>query len=279
MQRETEEKLARSLTAETADLVPFLPYLLQDLWELGSNPRDMVKLIKKHMTPSRSTKVLDVACGKGAISVQIAHSLGVCVHGCDLLPDFIEYAREKAEECGVAHLCHFTQGDANEMTKFAAGYDLVIFGAAGDILGSPRETLQKLSGTILPGGYIIIDEAYLPEGTANSDVHYQNYDYLPRGEWLRLFEESGLVLLEELPATEEYDYDSDNKAIAQRAGELSAKHPEKRALFEGYIASQLAECEDLQGNITAVTWMLKKPCGPISESAPCCCDKHCPSTT
>ena len=35
MTKETEEKLARSLSAETTELLPFLPYLLQDLWALG----------------------------------------------------------------------------------------------------------------------------------------------------------------------------------------------------------------------------------------------------
>ena len=30
----TEKKLAQSLTAESVELIPYLPYLLQDLWEL-----------------------------------------------------------------------------------------------------------------------------------------------------------------------------------------------------------------------------------------------------
>ena len=34
-----EEKLARSLTADSTQLIPYLPYLLQDLWELGRNTR------------------------------------------------------------------------------------------------------------------------------------------------------------------------------------------------------------------------------------------------
>ena len=33
---ESRDKLAKSLTAETIDLIPFLAYLLQDLWELLS---------------------------------------------------------------------------------------------------------------------------------------------------------------------------------------------------------------------------------------------------
>jgi hypothetical protein len=42
MIKEIERKLALSLTAETTGLLSFLPYLLQDFWELGSSPRDML---------------------------------------------------------------------------------------------------------------------------------------------------------------------------------------------------------------------------------------------
>jgi len=47
MMGEVEEKLAKSLTGETTELIPYLPYLLQDLWELGSDPKEIIGLIRK----------------------------------------------------------------------------------------------------------------------------------------------------------------------------------------------------------------------------------------
>ena len=258
MLKETEEKLAYSLTAETTELLPFLPYLLQDLWELGSSPRDMIKLIKKHMPMSENTKILDLACGKGAVSINIAKELGVRVYGFDLIPEFIEYSIQKAKELNVDTLCYFTVGDANKIVDIEKNYDCVIFGAAGNILGSPQETLTKLIETIKPNGYIIIDEAYLPDDGDNERVKYKNYDFLTQKQWLNLFKENGLKLVEEISNVEEYDFDSDNEAIAMRTNELIAKYPEKRAIFEGYIQSQLNECDDLENNVVAVTWMLQK---------------------
>ena len=64
--RETEEKLARSLSWETTELLPFLPYLLQDFWELGSDPDVMTELIEKYAGASEKIRILDLACGKGA---------------------------------------------------------------------------------------------------------------------------------------------------------------------------------------------------------------------
>ena len=258
MQKETEEKLACSLTAETTELIPFLPYLLQDLWELGSNPREMIRLTKKHMPLSEHTRILDLASGKGAVSITIAKELAVNVYGFDLLPAFIEYANKKAKELNVSALCHFAVANVNDVVNTEANYDCVIFGAAGNILGDPAETLSKLCQTVKQGGFILIDEGYLPGDSDNDAVKYKNYEYLTRGQWLRLFADSGLKLVEEAPNVEEYDFDSDNRAIAARAEELTAKHPEKRKIFGLYIQSQLNECEDLESNVVGVTWMLQK---------------------
>ena len=184
--------------------------------------------------------------------------MGVNVYGFDLMPEFIEYAKQKAKELNVDALCHFVYADANEIVNTEMHYDCVIFGGAGDALGSPRETLNKLLRTVKPKGFILIDEAYLPDGSSNEEVKYKNYEYLTREQWMRLFKDSGLELMEESRLVEEYDFDCESKAIAARADELIAKHPEKRAIFEGYVQSQLNECIDLENNVVAVTWMLQR---------------------
>ena len=261
MKNETEEKLARSLTAETTELLPFLPYLLQDLWELGSSPKDMIRLIKEYMPISDDTKILDLACGKGAVSINIAKSLNINVYGFDLISDFIEFANQKAKELNVESLCHFMLGDVNEVVDTEKDYDCVIFGAAGNVLGNPKETLIKLLKTVKPQGFILIVEAYLPNESSDMEIKYDNYKYLTHEQWLRLFVDCGLKLMEEVTSIEEieeHDFDSDNKAIAARADELISKYPEKRAIFEGYIQSQLNECDDLKNSVVGVTWMLQK---------------------
>ena len=258
MAREVEEKLARSLTAETTELLPFLPYLLQDLWELGSSPKDIIRLIIKHMPASANTKILDLACGKGAVSVNIAKSLNINVYGFDLIADFIRYANQKAKEFNVESLCHFALADVNEVVDTEKNYDCAIFGAAGDVLGNPQETLNKLMKTVKPQGYILIVEDYLADGFSNDEVKYKNYEYLTREQWLRLFRDSGLKLVEEVTSIEEHDFNADNKAIAARAEELAAKYPEKRSIFEGYVQSQLNECADFENTLVGVTWMLQK---------------------
>ena len=261
MTKETQEKLAASLTAETVELLPFLPYLLQDFWEIGSEPKVIAYLIKQHLHLSKNTKVLDLACGKGAVSVKIAHELNLQIKGIDLIPQFVAFATEKAVEFGVADLCEFVTGDINESIKTEEDYDCVIFGAAGNILGSPAETLSKLKDTIKVGGYMIIDEGYLPDDASPSDVQYQNYEYLTESQWAALFKEANLELVEavfDVESPENPDSLEGTKCISQRATELTQKFPDKKEIFDGYIRSQQNEYEDIGNPLVCVTWILKK---------------------
>jgi cyclopropane fatty-acyl-phospholipid synthase-like methyltransferase len=224
---------------------------------LGSNPRDMLRLIKKHMMISEDTTFLELACGKGACAINIAKEFGIRVYGFDLLPDFIAVAKQKAEEWGVDSLCRFAVGDGNDIVNTEKGYDCVIFGAAGDVLGNPQETLSKLSQTIKPGGYIIMDATYLPDDGRVEDLEWE-YEYLKREDWLRLFQENGLQLAEELPDEEGHDFEGEMVVMTKRANELIAKCPEKREMFEGYLKSQLCEVADLENALVGGTWILQK---------------------
>lgn len=255
----TLKKLAGSLTAESTDLIPFLPYLLQDLWELGASPKTIVKLVRTHITHPKQCHFLDLACGKGAVSITLAQAFQTHVIGIDIIPDFIDSASKKVKELHADALCTFTVADANLAVQQERGYDCVIFGAAGDILGKPEETLTQLSNTVHEKGFIIIDDGYINHDNAN--VMYNNYDYLTKQQWLELFDRYNLQLLEEVTSAPEENSAINNADLAKirtRAIELAIQHPEKKDLFESYVASQANEGHDLETTVTGVTWILRK---------------------
>lgn len=247
-----EEKLAKSLTAESIELIPHLPYLLQDLWEIGSSPRDMLDMIRRHIQVSSETRILDLACGKGAVSVHLGKELGCKIKGIDIIPEFINYARNKAQEHAVTDLCDFVVGDITKAVNIEKGYDIVILGAVGDVLGTPEETIRKLKNTIRPGGYLIIDDAYGKEGTG--------VDYYTKKDWSSFFKKTMVRLLDErmIDDDELSEINREQQAlIVKRANELKKKYPEKAHLFDSYIISQQAECDELENDISGVTMLLQ----------------------
>ncbi|NLX90561.1 MAG: class I SAM-dependent methyltransferase [Firmicutes bacterium] len=251
--RDTREKLAKSLTAKTTELIPFLPYLLQDLWELGSIPGDIEALIREHVKSPGLMSVLDLACGKGAVSVHLAKVFGCRIKGIDFFPEFIEYARRKAGEFSVSELCKFQVGDINEAVLSERGFDMVIFGSVGDVLGNYGRTLNMLRQTVKDGGYIIIDDAYNREE--------KDGEYLSIKGWLELFRKGKVDLLA-CKTVDELELAEMNAvqqaSIRRRAEELKLKYPGKSHLFDGYVASQQAECDELAEEIMGITWLLKK---------------------
>jgi len=247
-----EEKLARSLTAESIELIPYLPYLLQDLWELGSSPKDMIHLLAENIDMSEDMKILDLACGKGAVSIGMAKRFGCRIKGVDLMPDFIQTAIRKAQAFGVGELCDFAVGDITQSVKTERDYDIVILGAAGDVLGNPQETIALLKNTVKKDGYILLDDAY---GDGKTNAKYPSRD-----RWLTIFSHTGVRLMsEKLMADDELAglNREQQELIAKRADELKKELPEKAHLFDGYIRSQQAECDELENEITGVTMLLQ----------------------
>jgi 2-polyprenyl-3-methyl-5-hydroxy-6-metoxy-1,4-benzoquinol methylase len=257
MHSEVEEKLAHSLSASTTKLIPYLPYLLQDLWALGSIPEDVVAILKAHTDLSSGSKVLDLACGKGAVGVGIAGAIGCRVKGIDLMEAFVEEATRQAEVRGVSELCSFSIEDIQKSVARERNYDLVFYGAAGDVLGSPAEILEKLKDVVRPGGYIMLDDAYIQESMEGSG----EATWPTRADWLQIIEAAGLTLAAEKttdPGVMAAVNRTNQACIVRRANELISLYPDKKALFEGYIQSQQDEIEQFEGEMVGVTWLLRK---------------------
>lgn len=255
----TAEKLARSLTADNVYLIPHLPYLLQDLWELGTPHKDILGLFGNHIAEPSAMKVLDLACGKGAVGLYLAKECGCVVKMVDIMPEFIDYARQKAAEMNIEKLCSFDVEDIQVSVQRERDWDCVMLLAVGNVLGNVNETVSKLASTIRSGGYIILADSYIKEN--DRDKVLCEYDYPTYNEWLTAFEESNLKVIREV--NESFEdlvsiNDFSNLSIAKRAQELTLKYPEKSDLFLEYVQSQLNECQDIESTVVSPIWLLQK---------------------
>ncbi|PYS72446.1 MAG: SAM-dependent methyltransferase [Acidobacteria bacterium] len=107
-------------------------------------------------------KVLDVACGNGALAIPAA-KLGAEVSGMDIAPEMIRQARERAEQEGVK--AEFAEGDAEALQYEDNSFDVVctMFGAMfaprPDVTAAELVRVCKPRGRIAmanwtPGGFI-----------------------------------------------------------------------------------------------------------------------------
>jgi len=257
MDKITEQKLARALGAEDTELLPYLPYLLQDLHNLGTPVKPVLDMLKKHMPNISTCRVLDLGAGKGCVGLPIAKETGAAVYLVDAIPEFIEYAKSKALETGLTN-CEFKVEDITRTVQTARDFDLVLLCSVGNVFGdfTSLSTLKALKQTVKKDGYIIVEESYFAEKAF--DVKCKA-EYETLADWFASFKQAGVRLIagyDEGLREGDIDFDRDNMLIQQRADELSRKYPDKKALFDGYVQSQLNECDDLERLQTSI-WLLQ----------------------
>jgi len=252
-----EESIATAMDSNNTEIVPYLSYILQDFWEIGASPANMIALIEKHTTNFANLKVLDLGCGKGAISVRIAERFQCHCYGIDAIKEFIEEATEKAEEHKVAEFCTFEVGDIRERIKELAEYDVIILGAIGTVFGNYKDTMMTLLPHLKTKGIVIVDDAYIDDSST-----FGHSLILKHSKLINQLHEAGMKLIDEIKDNNQEEvsegYSQDFDYIQQRCKELIEKYPEKALLFEGYIKSQKDEYNVLEEEVICSTMVISK---------------------
>lgn len=252
-----DESVAMSMDGgEETAIVPFLPYILQDAWEIGTDSLVVADLVRRHLKEHARLNVLDLGCGKGAVSVRLASEFGCRCLGIDAIGEFVAAAEGKAREFGVENLCRFKPGDIRLRIRELGRFDVIVLGAIGPVLGTHRQTLGILEPHLEKGGLIVMDDGWLEDGSPH--VHP---GVLRRGEMLRQIGEAGMRIVEEALFDRGEIKDADDRLfrdLERRCRELMAGHPGKRALFEGYIRRQVEENDWLENRITCAVLAISR---------------------
>jgi cyclopropane fatty-acyl-phospholipid synthase-like methyltransferase len=253
--RSEEEMIAYALEID-ASLLRFVPELLADFDELGSDAEAIVEAIDALKLPASAT-VIDLGCGKGAVAVEIAGELGLRVTGFDLFAPFITECDARASEAGVTELCTFIHGDVAKLAGKIEPADVVVYAALGDVLGPIAETMQVIRQYAKPGGHIIVSDGYLRDGGSGNFPGFEKMK--PRNEMIAAWIAHGDVLVSE-SVFEDANGDSDKEAAAiwHRANMLAEQHPELKDALLGYARGQSDEYDFLAANIVSALWTFRK---------------------
>lgn len=258
MKKKIELSLARSLET-TPDFLPYLPALLVDLWDLGCSLDQIVEMVGQLNLLPDKTEILDLGCGKGAVSITLAKKFGISVTGIDASKAFLKVAIQKAKGYQAFHLCRFEFGDIREYTQKERDFDLVIYASMGNVLGNFREIVGKLRRMVHPDRYILIDDGFLK---SEHKIDREGYEhYLQHEEVIRQLTSFGDEIIHEVIMPDEtvhsinYGY---LDSIKKRSKELLAKKPELEEAVSDYIRTQEIECETLDKYVMGAVWLLQR---------------------
>jgi SAM-dependent methyltransferase len=110
------------------------------------------RIVRRTQITARES-LLDVACGSGQVALIVAREGGV-THGCDIVPELVTAARNRAAHEGVA--CNFLEGDAEDLPYEDGQFDCVVSVYGAMFAPRPQLVARELLRVCRPGGRVIM---------------------------------------------------------------------------------------------------------------------------
>jgi len=152
----------------------------------------------------KSSRILDIGCGKGTTSILLAQEYGCDVVGIDLSDDLLSNANSLAKRKHLEHKVSFRKGDALNMPFSDNEFDRAIGQAVLILVGDKKKAVQEALRVVKPGGYVgwlelswkkPVTKEFL-DGVSNVICAYCMLGVETVEDWKRLFEDSGVKQLQ-----------------------------------------------------------------------------------
>ncbi len=115
-----------------------------------------------------SSRVIELASGKGAFATFLARNFRCKVDCYDHNPEFVDYSKNKAEETGLGRVLTFNKSDVRKLEATPSDYDL---GACLGALYMFREEGWKLlTRAVKPRGYLAVSDLVCKKVPAPKEI-------------------------------------------------------------------------------------------------------------
>jgi demethylmenaquinone methyltransferase/2-methoxy-6-polyprenyl-1,4-benzoquinol methylase len=131
------------------------------LLSFGQDPRWRRFLVSR--IPGQAMRVLDVACGTAAVSIELARRVpGRTVTGVDQSTDMLAAGRARVASAGLADRIELREGQAESLPFGDAEFDALTFTYLLRYVDDPGPTMAELARVVRPGGVIAMLEFAVP---------------------------------------------------------------------------------------------------------------------
>lgn len=140
-------------------LLELLEELYKGLRRLGpGNTQSTLKALSMCKQLPDAPDILDIGCGTGAQTLDLALATTGTITAIDLIPTFLEQLNASIQEQGLQNRITVCEGDMNHLPFADQSFDLVWSEGAAYIMGFDN-ALTEWKQLLRPGGYLVISEA------------------------------------------------------------------------------------------------------------------------
>lgn len=237
-------------------LAPFLPELFRGFTSLGSRPQRLVTALARAGIGPRS-RVLDLACGKGALAVALVARTGCHVIGVDAFAPFIDEASALSRRRAVARRCTFIVGDVR---RPPLAPDALFDGAVMVGLFGAGRAASLLRRWTRPGGVYLLDDAVRAPG-----VRAAAFRAVPAlEESRRVIERRGDTIVREIALARSFTpahKRRTRRALVANAHRVAVAHPRLSPLVDEFLSQQHAAEQALARSLCPLAWVVRRGSG------------------
>jgi demethylmenaquinone methyltransferase/2-methoxy-6-polyprenyl-1,4-benzoquinol methylase len=135
---------------------------LAEVLSMGQNGRWRRAMID-HIVPEHPALVLDVACGPGGVSMQLAERTRANVVGVDLTLEMLRQGQRNVAERAMGERVRLIAGRGEQLPFPDATFDALTFTYLLRYVDDPEATLRELTRVVKPGGVVANLEFLLPQ--------------------------------------------------------------------------------------------------------------------
>jgi demethylmenaquinone methyltransferase/2-methoxy-6-polyprenyl-1,4-benzoquinol methylase len=135
---------------------------LAEVLSMGQNGRWRRAMID-HIVPEHPALVLDVACGPGGVSMQLAERTRANVVGVDLTLEMLRQGQRNVAERAMGERVRLIAGRGEQLPFPDATFDALTFTYLLRYVDDPEATLRELARVVKPGGVVANLEFLLPQ--------------------------------------------------------------------------------------------------------------------
>ena len=177
-------------------------------WEVAERDHEIqdptsaekIHLLGEYLRLDRSSRVLDLACGKAGPAIVLAEAFGCRIHGVELRPQFAAEARARVAARGLDELVSIETADAAAYPLEAEAWDAALCLGASFVWGHIGDAAGKLAPAVRPRGFVAIGEPFWHEPGADGD------QFVDFAATVARFESSGVALTGLIAASQD-DWD------------------------------------------------------------------------
>jgi demethylmenaquinone methyltransferase / 2-methoxy-6-polyprenyl-1,4-benzoquinol methylase len=131
------------------------------LLSFGQDPR-WRSFLASRLVVAPEGRVLDVACGTGAVALEVARRHGCRVVGVDQSPEMLAEGRRRIEAAGLGDRVELREARAEELPFESGSFDGLTFTYLLRYVDDPAATMRELARVVRPGGRIAMLEFGVP---------------------------------------------------------------------------------------------------------------------